>query len=218
MSQIAYRMEKNITKNVKLNYLLHLPEPYEQRADETWPLILFLHGAGERGNDIEKVKIHGIPKIAERNPAFPFIACSPQCPKDSDWRIERDAVMALLDEIVTGYRVDKRRIYLTGLSMGGYGTWDLACEYPGEFAAIVPICGGGNPERAKALIHTPVWVFHGAQDNIVPIRESEKMVERLQAIGGDVKFTVYPDANHNSWTETYDNPELYEWMLGQSLA
>ncbi|MDF2720092.1 MAG: phospholipase/Carboxylesterase [Paenibacillus sp.] len=216
MSQSAYRMEKEIRKNVQLNYLLHLPEQYGKQAGVKWPLIVFLHGSGERGDDIEKVKIHGIPKIAERDPSFPFIALSPQCPKDSYWNIEQDGVMALLDEIVTGYYVDTSRIYLSGLSMGGYGTWKLACDYPDRFAAIAPICGGGDPYRAKALKHTPVWAFHGAKDSVVSIGESEQMVERLKAGGGNVRFTVYPDADHNSWTETYDNPELYEWMLRHS--
>ncbi|TNJ67700.1 phospholipase [Paenibacillus hemerocallicola] len=216
MSQSAYRMEKEIRKNVQLNYLLHLPEQYGKQAGVKWPLIVFLHGSGERGDDIEKVKIHGIPKIAERDPSFPFIALSPQCPKDSYWNIEQDGVMALLDEIVTGYNVDTSRIYLSGLSMGGYGTWKLACDYPDRFAAIAPICGGGDPYRAKALKHTPVWAFHGAKDSVVSIGESEQMVERLKAGGGNVRFTVYPDADHNSWTETYDNPELYEWMLRHS--
>jgi predicted peptidase len=135
----------------------------------------------------------------------------------SQWGAELDALMLLLDEIVKSHNVDTSRVYLTGLSMGGYGTWQLAAIHPGKFAAIVPVCGGGNPQRVGPLKETPVWVFHGAKDEIVPLSESEKMVEALQAIGGNVKLTVYPDADHDSWTETYENPKLYEWLLRHSL-
>jgi len=216
MSQTVNRLEKQITKPIQLQYLLHLPQSYDPESSERWPLILFLHGAGERGDDIEKVKIHGIPMLAERDPSFPFIAVSPQCPKNVYWHQKQDGVMALLDEITANYNVDDKRIYLTGLSMGGYGTWNLACDYPDKFAAIAPICGGGDPYRAKLLAKTPVWAFHGAQDTIVLIEESERMIEQLQACGSDVRFTVYPEAKHNAWTETYENPELYEWMLSHS--
>lgn len=218
MSQAACRMEKEIKKKVQLNYLLHLPEGYEKDSPKKWPLILFLHGAGERGNDIELVKIHGIPKIAEQDPKFPFIAISPQCPKHSYWEAEQDAVMALLDEITANYNVNAKQIYMTGLSMGGQGTWHLAAEYPGRFAAIAPICGGGDPERINTLKGTPVWVFHGAKDSVVPLAASEKMVDTLRANSGDrdVKFTIYPDLNHDSWSKTYSNPELYAWLLSHS--
>ena len=217
MGQTACQLEKQVTKTVRINYLLHLPEGYEQDNQRKWPLILFLHGAGERGDDIQKVKAHGIPKIAENDPKLPFIAVSPQCPEDSFWTAEQDALLALLDEITTGFNVDEKRIYLTGLSMGGYGTWHLASARPGKFAAIAPICGGGNPNQARALVNTPVWAFHGAKDNVVSLEESERMVNALQARGGNVKLTVYPEADHDSWTVTYANPELYSWLLSHSL-
>ncbi|WP_274361427.1 prolyl oligopeptidase family serine peptidase [Paenibacillus thermotolerans] len=218
MSQTSHTMVKEIVKTVRSNYLLYLPKQYEE-SEEKWPLIVFLHGAGERGSDIEKVKIHGIPKIAEGRDDFPFIAVSPQCPEDSFWSVEIDALDSLINEIADNYRVDTDRIYLTGLSMGGYGTWTLSIAYPDRFAAIAPICGGENPARAAATLkNVPIWVFHGAKDNVVPLRESEQMVEALQRVGGNVKFTVYPDADHDSWTETYNNPDLYEWFLKHSLA
>lgn len=217
MSQTACQMTKEITKQVEINYLLHLPKGYEEQTSTKWPLILFLHGAGERGDDIDLVKVHGIPMIAEQDPSFPFIGVSPQCPKDSFWQIEQDALMALLDEIIATYNVDPDRIYLTGLSMGGYGTWQLAAEYPQRFAAIAPICGGGNPERANELTGIPVWVFHGAKDSVVPLAESEQMVNALSEQSEDVKFTVYPDLDHDSWSITYSNPELYDWFLSHSL-
>lgn len=217
MGQSVFRMEKEISKKVRLSYLLHIPNEYGKGPDGKWPLILFLHGAGERGDNIEKVKIHGIPKIADRDPDFPFICVSPQCPGGSYWVLEQDAVMALVEEIVHGYHVDENRIYVTGLSMGGYGTWHLGCEYPDKFAAIVPICGGGDPDNAEALKHTPVWAFHGAKDAAVPVAESERMVKKLEQCGGNVKFTVYPDKGHICWAEAYDSPELYSWLLSHTL-
>jgi predicted peptidase len=170
----------------------------------------FLHGAGESGSDVARVKTHGPPKIVETKPDFPFILVSPQSP-GRGWN--PDTLNALLDEIMGKYPVDKDRIYLTGLSMGGYGTWALAAVHPEKFAAIVPICGGGNPADASKLAKLPIWVFHGAKDPTVPLRRSEEMVEAIKAAGGDIKFTVYPEAGHVSWTETYNNPELYKWLL-----
>ena len=121
----------------------------------------------------------------------------------------------MLDEIVEKYKIDRDRIYVTGQSMGGFGTWSLAAYQPHRFAALVPICGGGKPFEARLYAHVPVWVFHGAKDKAVPIREAEEMVEALKKNGGNVKFTVYPEAGHDAWTETYANPELYKWLLQQ---
>jgi predicted peptidase len=211
--QHGYTFEVRIVRTVHLRYLLFLPEDYGADPNRRWPLILFLHGAGERGDDLELVKRHGIPKIVERQKDFPFITVSPQCPKGSWWTAEIEALSALLDKIEESYAVDVDRIYLTGLSMGGYGTWHLAMAHPDRFAAIAPICGGGDPEKACVLKDVPVWVFHGAKDPVVPLEESESMVQALKACGGKVRFTIYPDAEHDSWTQTYDNPELYKWFL-----
>jgi predicted peptidase len=203
--------EGEVTIKVKLNYLLYLPEGYEE-SQKAWPLVLFLHGAGESGNELAKVKVHGPPKLVEAGKSFPFIVVSPQSP-GRGWRPE--ALNALLDEVCEKYRVDPDRIYVTGLSMGGFGTWSLAASRPGRFAALAPICGGGNPRDASALKDIPVWVFHGAKDNVVPLSRSEEMVKALKDAGADVKFTVYDDAGHDSWTETYNNPGLYEWLLSK---
>ncbi|MEJ2210469.1 MAG: prolyl oligopeptidase family serine peptidase [Anaerolineae bacterium] len=219
MTQQARTFE--IVRTIRLNYLLFLPDDYQARPDETWPLILFLHGAGERGDDLDLVKLHGIAKIVDQRRDFPFIAVSPQCPAGSWWWRELEALTGLLDEVVSSLAVDRSRIYLTGMSMGGYGTWHLAAMHPDRFAAIAPICGGGLPydgfpERVCALKDVPVWAFHGAQDPVVPLKESKSMVEALRACGGDVRFTVYPDAGHDSWTQAYDTPELYTWFRGHS--
>ena len=207
--------KKEICQTVEANYLLYLPEGYET-STQKWPLMLFLHGAGERGDDLSKVEVHGPPKlIAQEHKQFPFVIVSPQCPEDAWWSDgpQIQTLNALLDDIVSRYRIDEDRIYVTGLSMGGFGTWRLACEYPDRFAAIAPICGGGEPYRVRALKHLPVWVFHGAKDDVVPLQASQVMVDFLKKAEGNVEFTVYPEAGHDSWTETYNNPALYEWFL-----
>jgi predicted peptidase len=199
------------TIKVTMKYLLYLPKDYEQKP--SWPLMLFLHGRGERGDDLALVKRNGPPKLIEEGKQFPFIVVSPQCPDEKSW--EPFELTALLDEMVEKYKVDQDRIYLTGLSMGGFGTWDLATRTPSRFAAIVPICGGGDPRRAKALANLPVWVFHGAKDTLVPYQRSEEMVEALKKNGGNVKFTLDPEAGHGVWNKAYAMPELYEWLLQQ---
>lgn len=196
----------------QMNYLLYLPETYPKRK-ELYPLLLFLHGSGERGNDLELVKTHGPPKLADTQD-FPFIIVSPQCPPDQRWDI--DLLHDVLVDIMAQYRVDPHRIYLTGLSMGGEGTWALAAAYPEYFAAIAPVCGKGDTLTVTRLIDIPVWNFHGALDPDVPIQRSHEMVRALKDAGGNVKFTIYPDATHDSWTETYNKEELYEWFLEQS--
>jgi predicted peptidase len=215
MPQQAHAFDATITKPVRLNYLIYLPKGYGENPDEKWPFILFLHGMGERGDDLELVKKHGIPKLLDTRDDFPFVVISPQCPPDGWWGEEVDALNALLDEALANYAIDPKRVYLTGMSMGGYGAWQLASLYPERFAAVVPICGGGNPAAASRLKDVPVWAFHGAKDAIVLLSESEKMVAGMRAVGGNVRFTVYPEADHDSWTLTYDNPELYEWLLQQ---
>jgi predicted peptidase len=219
-AQMAKQFQFTRTEQFKVNYLLFLPKAYDAKAEKRWPLILFLHGAGERGTNVWKVATHGPPKNVTGHPDFPFIVVSPQCPENQTW--SKDALLALLDDITGKYAVDTNRIYLTGLSMGGYGTWDLGLAHPEKFAAIVPICGGGQvisvllSSRAKgqALKTLGVWAFHGGKDPVVPLEESQRMVDALKKAGvQDVKITVYPEAQHDSWTETYKNPELYDWLL-----
>jgi predicted peptidase len=201
------------TEQDGLRYLLYLPKGYRQGSDKHWPLIIYLHGIGERGNRLNLLKKHGIPKIVEDHEAFPFIAISPQCPDDTFWHEQYEELKTLLDRIIEKYDVDENRIYLTGNSMGGYGAWGLAIQNPDRFAAIAPICGGGNPDQVCALKDVPVWAFHGEEDELVDLSESQKMVDRLEGCGGNVRLTVYPKVGHDSWTRTYDNPELYEWFL-----
>jgi len=193
-------------------YLLYLPPGYDARRG-AWPLLLFLHGSGERGSHLERVKRHGPPPLLQQGRQFPFIVVSPQCPEGETWSVA--FLDQLLREVQKRYRVDPDRIYVTGLSLGGYGTWSLAEAYPERFAAVAPVCGGGDPSRAAAMRRLPVWAFHGEKDLLVPVEESRVMVEALRKAGGNVRFTAYPDKGHDCWTATYETPELYRWLLEQ---
>lgn len=208
-------IEKN---NLSLDYLFYLPEDYKNDKDKKWPTILFLHGMGERGDDLELVKIHGVPKIVDSKKDFQFIAISPQCPIDFVWRDEEMliALESLLLKIIKNFRVDKSRLYVTGLSMGGRGTWAIAAYRPDLFAAAAPICGGGDPATASRLTKLPFWVFQGALDEVHFPKESEIMIKSLKNKGGEVRYTLYPELHHDSWTITYDNSELYKWFLSKS--
>ncbi|MCP4782386.1 MAG: prolyl oligopeptidase family serine peptidase [Fuerstiella sp.] len=201
----------NVQVKVQMDYLLALPNDYARR--ESWPLVLFLHGAGERGDDLELVRKHGPPKLIGEGKDFPFIVVSPQCPKDVWW--EPIELTALLDDVISKHKVDEDRVYVTGLSMGGFGTWRLAAFTPQRFAAIAPICGGGEAYWARRFPHLATWAFHGAKDTAVPLERSQEMVDALTEKGGQPRLTVYPEAGHDSWTATYSNSEFYEWLLAQ---
>lgn len=205
--------ERVIEKRVGARYLLFLPRGYGEDPRRRWPLILFLHGAGERGGDLTLVKRTGLPRLLDERPGdFPFIVVSPQCPEGQVWDV--DTLSALLDEVCAAHAVDEDRVYVTGLSMGGMGTFALALATPHRFAAAAPVCGWGNPlvvrpEHARL----PFWVFHGELDDKVPVAMSAQMVAALQAVGAEVRFTVYPGVAHDAWTPTYADPELYQWFL-----
>ena len=203
----------DVKKAAQLNYLLYLPPEYE--SQEEWPLLMFLHGRGESGSDLEAVAKIGLPKRIKAGDHFPFIIVAPQCPVESYWPEEVDALNALLDSIIAHYPVDTHRVYLTGLSMGGRGTWHLASRYPERFAAIAPICGGGNRWMAQQRLTTmPTWIFHGDADPVVPVLESQQMSDWLHEAGNtNTRLTIYPGVDHDSWTRTYNDPELYDWLL-----
>jgi predicted peptidase len=214
------QFKREITRTIRAEYLLFLPKAYDVKGTRRWPLMLFLHGAGERGSNLGKITVHGPPKIVKSKPEFPFILVSPQCPEGETW--SNDVLLGLLDDVIEKHQVDTNRVYLTGLSMGGYGTWSLGLKHPERFAAIAPICGGGETinvllssrQKSAALKSLGVWAFHGAKDPVVKLEESERMIAALKKAGArDVALTVYPEAQHDSWTETYANPKLYEWFL-----
>jgi predicted peptidase len=225
-SKVQIRTVDNIAKTVEVNYLLYLPGDYGKDNRRKWPLIVFLHGSGERGSDLELLKRQPLPKVLEHQTDFPFIVVSPHLPLEmGNWSGLIEPMKVLVNQIQAAYAVDTQRVYLTGLSMGGFGTWEFALRYPRRFAAIVPIAGGYKfqsnaiPENICDLKDLPVWVFHGARDaNVLP-RQSEDMVEALKACGGEVKFTLYPDADHPaSWERAYGDPGLYKWLLEQRLS
>lgn len=212
LAQVQVERTQAVTDRSPLRYLLYVPEL--PTAGEPLPLVLFLHGGGEGGTDNEKVKKNGLPKLIAAGKTFPFIVVSPQNPSESQFWDDQQLIK-LLAEIENELAVDPARIYLTGLSRGGYGAWRLAIQNPDRFAALVPICGGGAAPYAKKLKDVPTWVFHGAKDPVIPLEESQRMVDALKNAGGNVKFTVYPEAKHDAWSETYNNPQLYKWMLQQ---
>jgi predicted peptidase len=200
-----------VTRDVALPYTIFFPHSYTS-SGEPAPLLLFLHGMGERGTDFSKLMIHGPLKHFDRD-TFPFILVSPLLPDSQVW--DAHVLLALLDDLEQRYNIDRTREYVTGLSMGGFGTWDLVATAPHRFAAALPIAGGGNPVAACQLRDTPVWAFHGALDTAIPPAQTEEMVEWLRNCGGKVRLTLYPDATHNAWARTFADPEVWKWVLAQ---
>lgn len=205
-------LDREICKRVQTRYLLHLPADYAADGDTRWPLIVFLHGAGERGNDLDKIGGLGPMQHARGQAAFPFVVVAPLCPRDRDWSPE--LIATLIEEIIAGCAIDPDRVYLTGYSMGGAGTWETAMDYPHLFAAVAPLCGRVIPLMSGRLWRTPVWVFHGEKDSVVPFAQSVELVDILRGMGNTrVRFTTYPDADHEIWPTVYAEPELYRWFL-----
>ena len=194
-----------------LPYLRFLPEGYE---DGKHPLVIFLHGAGERGSDLEMLKKHGPPKTAMDGHGFPFVLVAPQCPPDRWWN--PDEVISLTRELVKTLRVDPTRVHLTGLSMGGFGTWACLAKAPELYASGVPICGGGDPATAEAIKSIPIWAFHGEKDQAVPVAKTREMEAALLKAGAkQFRSTYYPEEGHESWIPAYNNPALLAWMMLQ---
>jgi predicted peptidase len=202
-------------------YVVFVPHDYKvnDAADKRWPVILFLHGAGERGDDGElQAKVGLAPAIRKREKEFPFIAVFPQCDKNSFWRAEApdgERAMAILAEVEKEYKTDRDRVHLTGLSMGGMGTWSLAMKHPDRFAALVPICGRGDNAQAEKIAKLPIWCFHGDADKAVAVEGSRSMIAAIKEAGGSPKYTEYPGVGHNSWDAAYGTDELYTWLLQQ---
>ncbi len=199
-----------------LDYLVAVPADYDADAEKAWPLVIFLHGSGERGDEVELVAAWGPPKLAKAGAAIPAIVVSPQCPAGSWWPREIEALDGLLGQVESNYRVDADRIYLTGLSLGGFGSVAWAAAEPERFAAVAPICGGGNPEQAKAMAAVPTWFFHGTEDTAVPYMNSVELYNAMRQADADhVKLTLYDGVDHFSWIPAYADPRLWEWMFSQ---
>lgn len=202
-----------IADNVSVPYLLYLPPDY--KIGQKRPLVLFLHGRGESHGSLSIVKKWAPPRMVERGDPFPYILVSPQCPAQDSWSrpTQQSRLIQLLDFIIKTYAVDEDHICLTGLSMGGYGSWRLAADHAHRFAALAPICGGGKTEDAHQLKSLPIWVFHGDQDRTVPTSRSVQMVDAIKAAGGTkIRFTTLENVGHNSWSAAYATPELYKWF------
>lgn len=204
--------KKSRYEATRLKYILTLPTNFSK--EERLPMIVFLHGAGERGDDLEKLKIYAVPKLFCNNCDFDgtrVVTLSPLCPNDITWYDLKKEVFSLIDSVCSEYNIDRGNISLCGLSMGGFGTWEMAMTRPDMFSKIAPVCGGGLNWRAGAL-KMPIRVFHGALDDVVPIAMSEIMVNAVSASGGNVEFTVYDDLSHNCWDRAFEETDLIRWL------
>lgn len=210
--------EGEVTIKVGYQYLLSLPDDFGKDPAKKWPLVVFLHGAGERGDDLRRLQKHGPPKLIASGKKIPAIVVSPQVPAGEVWNPY--GVKALVDSIAASHPVDADRIYLTGISMGGFGTWDTIFLYPDFFAAAVPICGGAGVKfvMAQKLKRLPIWVFHGAKDPVVEPAHSQRVYNSLSKLGAPVKLTMYPNLQHDSWTVTYDSQEMWDWLFQQKRS
>ncbi|GAB3947449.1 alpha/beta fold hydrolase [Spirosoma harenae] len=194
-------------------YLLYLPKNYASEKSD-FPLVIYLHGSSHRGQDLAKLKSYGLPQLVEQGQDFDFIIASPQCPNGKFWSTD-NWFEPLFEELKTKYRIDPKRVYLTGISMGGYGVWQTALEYPDKFAAIVPLCGGCDDSTKVCQIrHIPIWTFHGTTDYVIPINETERLVKRLNTCGGQVKFTRLEGEGHGI-QYLYKDKTIYDWLLEQ---
>lgn len=210
----AYRLPVRDPSTNHVNYVLYVPSGGTAPASG-WPLILFLHGSEQRGDDPSLLQDLAIFSFADEQRQFPFVALVPQCPPGQHW--SPLVLKQLLDAVEASVPVDRTRVYLTGFSLGGYGTWQTAAALPGTFAAIAPLCGMSDLPDVPSLVGIPTWVFHGAQDRNIPVTESLRMVSALREAGGEPRMTVYPDFPHDIWTITYRDSRLYLWFLSHSL-
>ncbi len=202
----------------KVPYLLYLPKEQPQNQEKV-PLVLFLHGRGESDGPLSVVAKWGPPLLVAKGESFPFILVSPQCPKDDAWSssTQQSRLLELLDRTIAKYNVDTQRVYLTGLSMGGSGSWRMAADHPSKFAAVIPICGRGDVKDASRFSDLPLWVFCGDQDRVFDA--NVEMTEAIRKSGSQViRMTSLENIGHNSWSAAYATPDLYAWMLKQTLA
>jgi predicted peptidase len=206
----------------QLNYLLHVPSSYGNEPDKQWPLLIFLHGSREVGRDINRVRRAILPQMVEENPDFPFIVMSPQASSQQyGWYPSLKSIEAAVDELMQEYNIDPERVYVTGLSMGGYGAWALMMDAPERFAAVAPVVGGYfyNPSQLCAIKDKPIWIFGAKRDRNVPLKESERVVRALKACGADPKFTVFENADHDEgWELAYTTTEIFQWLMAQRLG
>lgn len=209
-----------VDEKTSIPYLQYLPKGFDASdKQKKYPLMLFLHGRGESNGPLSIVKKWGPPRIVGER-GLPYIVISPQCPRESWWDHDdqQERLIKLLAHVQKEFPIDEKRIILTGLSMGGYGSWELSSRLPKTFAGVAPICGGGNPQNASKLIEIPIWNWHGDADKVVPLTKSTEMVEAVKKAGGKkIKFTILKGVAHNSWSAAYGDPGLWEWFAKQKL-
>jgi predicted peptidase len=210
--QHAERLHRTVIRTVDAELLLYLPPGFDPHGNRRYPLLIFLHGSGESGHNIEAVKTHGPPKLVAAGQHLPFIVASPQAREEHEG-FDPTTLDAMLDELLERLPIDPDRVYLTGLSMGGMWTYGWASMDPGRFAAIAPISGEWGTEAACALKDVPVWAFHGAKDDVVPIAADRAMVDAINQCGGDARLSVYDNAGHGVWGIAYGEPQLFAWLL-----
>lgn len=203
--------DTSVVKSVHLRYLIDLPHGYSP-TEGSWPLVLFLHGAGERGNDLNSLRSQGLPKLGASTD-LPFVLVAPQVPTGELW--SADALRALLDHLEGTLRIDRSREYLTGLSMGAFGALELAEANPDRFAAVLAISGGANPVEICRLRRVPVWIVHGQADDVIPVSWSENLAKRLKACSGRARLTIYPGVGHDAWSRAYADTAIMNWLLAQ---
>jgi predicted peptidase len=194
---------------------LYLPKGYLS-GSAAWPLVIFLHGSGERGDDLERVKVHGPPKLAARGVDYPFMLVSPQLEAGARWNPTR--LHELLVAVKASLRIDPIRITATGLSLGGHGVWNWAAAYPGDLAGIAPVCGYGDPAAVCRARNVPVRAYHGDADPVVPLARQQACVDALRACGGEVSFTIYPGIGHDAWNPAYEDPALVPWLMARQRS
>ena len=212
MPQTAHRHTASLTLDVALPYLLHVPDGAAPAGG--WPLVLFLHGSGERGHDPEMLRLQGLPKRLDDGLAFPALVLSPQCPEGDVWPQHFPALLHLIDTVAARYGADLDRVVATGLSLGGAGTVHLVAAHPERFAALAPICGPWTWYYANAaMARLPLWVFHGSADQVVSVADSRRLVARVRELGGAPRYTEYPGIGHDAWTPAYADPEVLDWLL-----
>ena len=204
-------------KYYNFGYVKYLPKNYDE--SKKYPLVFFLHGAGERGDDLDRVCCHGYMKhVRESAAEYPFIFIAPQCPNEKFWGCYTESLLAFLDYVCDTLPIDMERVYLTGLSMGGTGTWMLAMASRERFAAIAPICGSGIYWNGGALKNIPIMVYHGDCDETVPIQNSIEMIKAVNRCGGSAEIKILYGVGHNAWDAAYSGDELYTWLLSHKLT
>ncbi len=224
-------LKKETFESGKEKLLYRMMSPENPAPATKYPLVIFLHGAGERGSDNDAQLVHGVKDFAkpESRKSYPCFLIAPQCPNEKKWaevdwsasshqRPEKPSEPAtllfkLIENLTAQLPIDTDRIYITGLSMGGYGTWDLIARKPDMFAAAVPVCGGGDERDAQLIAKIPIWAFHGGKDTVVKPQRTTNMIEAIKKAGGNPKATIYPEVGHNSWVNAYSDPEMLKWLF-----